>query len=205
MSPEFADILSRRSSLGVTSSSGDGSGRGASGGSGIGVRIVSEQVLEARGSCCDNGRMHAPDCGYTAWYHCQRGPSGGGGAPAATAVVQNTKAFPRWLKFSESGFPLPPTAAHLGTCNYRPFREFCGMPQTCHHRLPRVEAASATGGQQVSAGNATTTTNVDVVATAAKRVHSSATHDAASSEKIVAATAVVSVCKPLQWVTKIGG
>lgn len=89
----------------------------------VDVQIVTENLENAHGSCCDNGRFKVEPCGEW-WYQC---PEWG------------MRQINPWIKYGSSGFTFAAGTAHRASCKYHSDWTLCEVPDTCEQRVPQKD------------------------------------------------------------------
>jgi len=84
------------------------------------IVLITENDTLSRGSCCDDGRFIFNNC-KNWWYNCQE-----------WGLTNYTK----WVRFGESGYPMPFGSEHQAKCSYSPTKVLCPVPKTCKSRFP---------------------------------------------------------------------
>lgn len=85
--------------------------------------MITENITEAAGSCCDNGRYKFAECGNW-WYWCPK---------------WGTLSLHYWMQFDKTGLTMPMITEHQANCVYSPQRQLCTVPAECKYRtLPRL-------------------------------------------------------------------
>lgn len=93
------------------------------------VSIVTENLEEAHGSCCDDGRFIVEDCG-TWWYSC---------------ASWGLRDLSPWLQFGKSGYTFSTATAHKGSCRFHSEQIVCPMIEGCQNRVPPRNATTGAG------------------------------------------------------------
>lgn len=76
------------------------------------MKLVTEEYLRPKGSCCENGRLVFPSCGNW-WYNCE------------DFGLQN---YTTWIRFGANAFTMPLATEHGATCRYSRRRGACPLP-----------------------------------------------------------------------------
>lgn len=88
--------------------------------------VVVHDIARAVGSCCDDGVYEVSACGRGQWWY-----------KCAEWGLRNMSP---WLKFGDSGLPMPPATEQQGACQYSAMRKLCPRPPTCKFRRPQRKA-----------------------------------------------------------------
>jgi hypothetical protein len=84
------------------------------------TELVTEDMVEPVGSCCDNGRHVFANCG-TWWHRCED---------------IGRRNYTTWLRFGRAGFTFPAGTAHQARCTYSAQKVMCDLPEDCRYRVP---------------------------------------------------------------------
>ncbi len=94
-----------------------------------GATILTENVYDAAGSCCESGRYEIAPCkGW--WYNCP---------------YWGLKQMRTWFKFGGSGFTFPSVSEHKAKCVYDSQKRLCALPTNCQVRTPSKEVPTYCG------------------------------------------------------------
>ena len=87
----------------------------------LNISIATQELEEAQGSCCDDGRYEVDKCQADRWFRC---PEWG---------VRDTTP---WLQFGPSGYTFATATVHKGSCRYHARKVLCPVQTDCTYRVP---------------------------------------------------------------------